>query len=82
MDDIDLRPYMKDLFEGKDVLNISEDCDFMDRKTHPSNSFEDTVQGLESGVLADVSMDLSSILSNSWLANDDHYPLDMFQRMF
>jgi len=82
MDDFDFRPNMTDLSEAKDVSNISEDFDFMGHKMYLSNTFEDTAQGLESGVLADVSMDLSSILSNSWLANDDHYPLDMFQRMF
>ncbi len=81
MDDIDFLSYMADLLEGKDVLNTSEDFNFMDDKMYPSNS-EYTVQRLESGVLANVSMDLPSILSNSWVANDDYYPFDMSQRMF
>jgi hypothetical protein len=81
-DDIDFLQYMTDLLEGKDVSNTSEDFDFMDQKMYSSNLFGDTAQGLESGVLADVSMDLSSILSNSQLATDDHYSFDMFQSMF
>jgi hypothetical protein len=83
MDEIDdFRPYMTGLFEGNDILNTYEDFNFMDDKMYPSNSFEYTVQRLELGVLADVSMDLPSILSNSWVANGDYHPSDMFQRMF